>query len=202
MTALRKWKGALLVYFFVLVFGIGIIEWRICSAQLHPGWVGRAPLLTLVYNWFAHPERLHYVAAVDLKAKHKIEATDLTELDPSLGDMLPARDTLVGKYLKKPVRSGRPVLPKNLDDVPPIEPSDKWMITLSVTADAKSEKALEPDSAISLVLPSNDKLEGKILTTSRDISKSKKTSGKENKKPTEAANETSPSPSPSATPEQ
>jgi hypothetical protein len=99
------------------------------------------------------------------------------------------------------VLAGEAVLSKNLADAPTLKPeSNKWMINVRVTADPRFEKALQPDSTISLVFPSNDKLDGKIASTSPDIPRSKKTSETENKKPKDAAKAASPSPS--ATPEQ
>lgn len=200
MRALLKWKALVSIYVLILFLGLGIIEARGRAAGLHPTWVDRAPLLVASYNWFFRPERMHYLAAIDLKPNHKIEPTDLTQLDLAMSNYLPDRNSLVGKYLKKEVRAGQAVLPKSVADAPTLPPdSDKWMVTLRVTADPKSEKTLQPDSTISLLLPSNEKLEGKIVATSRDIPAAKKPTATENKQPKSAANE--PPPSPSASPE-
>lgn len=200
MRALLKWKAVVSIYVLIFFVGLGIIEGRGRAAGLHPTWVDRAPLLVASYNWFFRPERMHYVAAIDLKSNHKIEPTDITQLDLAMSNYLPARSTVLGKYLKKEVRAGQAILPKSLADAPTLPPdSDKWMVTLRVNADSKLEKTLQPDSTVSLLLPPNEKLEGKIVTSSRDIPPAKKTAGTENKQSKSAATE--PSPSPSASPE-
>lgn len=197
LWAALKRNAVLLLYVLILAALLGVMEWRVRRAGLHPTKIDRGSLLVVALQWFAHPERLRYVATADLKHNHKIQPEDVTPSDASLSNYLPVVDTFVGKYLKQDVRAGEAVLPKNLADAPILKPdSDKWMITVRVTAEPRSEKALEPDSAISLVLPSHDKLEGKIVTTSRDIPMSKKTSVTEKKQTKDAAEKPSPSPSP------
>ena len=195
LWAAPKRNAVLLLYVFILAALLGLMEWRVRLAGLHPTKIDRASLLVVAFQWFAQPERLRYVATADLKHNHKIQPEDVTPSDASLSNYLPAVDTFVGKYLKQDVRAGEAVLPKNLADAPTLKPdSDKWMITVRVTADPKSEKALEPDSAVSLVLPSNNKLDGKIVTSSRDIPPPKKALVTEKKQTKDAAEKSSPSP--------
>jgi hypothetical protein len=182
MTLSRR--GIAVIYLVILVVGLGAIELRLRANNPHAGLVGRAPLLVAAYNWIFRPERMQYVAAADLKANHKIDPSDLTQLDKSFCDYLPSLKDITGKYLKREVTAGKPVLLQNLSEAPTVEPrSDSWIVSLRLALDPRAEKILQPESSVDVLLSSTEKVNGKILSRSLDTGPTRNPASSDSNKP-------------------
>ena len=100
----------------------------------------------LYYNWSTHVSGREYVAAHKLVYNHRIVSGDLQRpsgLATSLGFYLPARASLVSKYVMEPIEPGQPVSVTMLADKPDMQLPEKMGAVVF---------ALPPDSHLLLLL--------------------------------------------------
>lgn len=134
----KKWRLHAIIYFLVLLLGLGIITFR---------------------------QKAQYAAAYDLKAGHEIKAADLKAQDPGILKMFqPDPNLIVGMYLKTNVGANTPIWTRNVTATPPVTVEGK-VLQVRLTGDAVIEKFRQTGSKVILSSPdSTEKHEGVIIS--------------------------------------
>jgi len=160
-----KWKWFVLAYVAVV-----IVDWFVIELRAGPVWrngeiADRMPLFIAVF----HPERMQYVATSDMNMNHQLIRSDFTF--PTISDVfynyLPRIDDIKGKYLKREITAGQPVLLKDLSPAPLIDPQpDTYTVNIRLSKQAIPKGFLEPRSTVVIVpKDSTDKLQGTVLSS-------------------------------------
>jgi hypothetical protein len=163
-----KWRSFVLAYIAVM-----IVDWFAIELRAGPVWCNgkiadRMPLLIAIF----HPERMQYVATTDIKMNHQLLRSDFTF--PTISEVfynyLPRVDEIKGKYLKKDITAGNPILLTDLSPAPLIDPQpNTYTVNIRLSKQAIPKAFLEPKSTVSIApKDSTDKLEGTVLSSTWD----------------------------------